>query len=125
MRTIHEIGGGSGRQYITVHCAGNAHGERLPPFILYKGKNLYQRWMQGGPAGAVYGISESGWMDASNFLSWFHKLFLPAVLHLTKTGPVVLFFDGHYSHISFELIREARANKVVLMCLPPNTTHLL
>ena len=68
MRTVHEIGGGSGRQHITVHCAGNAHRERLPPFILYKGKNLYHRWMQGGPAGAVYGISESGWMDANNFL---------------------------------------------------------
>ena len=125
MRTVHEIGGESGRQYITVHCAGNAHGERLPPFILYKGKNMYQRWMQGGPAGAVYGISESGWMDASNFLSWFCKLFLPAVAHLTKTAPVVLFFDGHYSHISMELINQARANKVVLMCFPPNTTHLL
>jgi len=111
--------------WLAIYCAGNAHGERLPPFILYKGKNLYQRWMQGGPAGAFYGISESGWMDASNFLSWFHKLFLPAVSHLTKTEPVVLFCDGHYSHISLELIREASANKVVLMCLPPNTRRLL
>ena len=81
--------------------------------------------MKGDPAGAVYGISESGWMDASNFLSWFHKLFLPAVSRLTKTGPAALFFDSHYSHISLELIREARANKVMLMCLPPNTPHLL
>ena len=123
MKAVHEIGGGSGRQYITVHCAGNAHGERLPPFILYKGKNMYQRWMQGGPAGAVYGTSESGWMDANNILSWFRKLFLPAVSH--RTAPVVLFFVGHYSHISIELIQQAQANRVVLMCLPPNTTHLL
>ena len=115
---------GSISQYI--NCAGNAHGERLPPFILYKGRNLYHRWMQGGLAGAVYGISQSGWMAANNFLSWFCKLFLPAVSHLTKTAvPVVLFFDGHYSHISIELIRQARANKVLLMCFPPNTTHLL
>lgn len=63
MKAVHEIAGGSGRQYITVHCAGCAHGERLPPFILYKGKNMYQRWMQGGPAAAVYGVSESGWME--------------------------------------------------------------
>ena len=45
--------------------------------------------------------------------------------HLTKTAPVVLFFDGHYSHISIEIIRQAQANRVVLMCLPPNITHLL
>jgi len=95
----------------------------LPPFILYKGKNMYRRWMVGGPAGARYGISESGWMDPANFLSRFLKLFLPAVSHLTKTGPVLL-FDGHYSHISLELIRAARQNNV-LLCLPPNTTHIL
>ena len=125
MKVVHEIAGGSGRQYITVHCAGSANGGRLPPFILYKGKNMYQRWMQGGPAAVVYGISESGWMDSDNFLSWFKKMFLPAVSHLTKEAPVLLFFDGHYSHISMELIKLARSNNIEILCLPPNTTHLL
>ena len=105
---LHEVGGGSGREYTTVHVACSANGERLPPFILYKGKNMYRRWMEGGPAGAVYGVSESGWMDACSFLSWFKKLFCPAVSHLTSTGSVYLFMDGHHSHISLELIREAK-----------------
>ena len=87
-RNVHEIGGGSGRFYITVHCGGSASGEKLPPFVLYKGKNLYQRWMVGGPSATLYGVSESGCMDGPNFLSWFTKLFLPAVNHLTATGPV-------------------------------------
>ena len=34
MKVVHEIAGGSGRQYITVHCAGNADGGRLPPFVV-------------------------------------------------------------------------------------------
>lgn len=123
-RAVHEIGGDSGHQYITVHCCGSASGELLPPFILYKGKNMYKRWIEGGPAGALYGVSDSGWMDAANYLSWFKKLFLPAVSHLTKRAPVILLQDGHHSHISIELIL-ARANHVVLLCLPPNTTHLL
>ena len=120
-----EVSSGSDHEYITIHCAGCASGEPLPPFILYKGKNMYRRWMEGGPAGALYRINESGWMDPANFLSWFLKHFLPAVSHLTKTGPVLLFFDGHYSHISLELIRAARQNNVHLLCLPPNTTHIL
>ena len=57
---LHEVGGGSGREYTTVHVCCSASGERLPPFILYKGKNMYQRWMEGGPAGAVYGVTGSG-----------------------------------------------------------------
>ena len=81
--------------------------------------------MEGGPAAAVHGISESGWMDGANFLSWFMKLFLPAVPYLTETAPVLLFLDGHHSHISLELIRRARGNNILLLCLPPNTTHLL
>ena len=124
-RAVHEVGGGSGRQYFTVHCGGSASGERLPPFILYKGKNLYKRWVEKGPAGTLYGINESGWMDSECYLSWFTKLFIPAVSHLTKTAPVILFQDGHHSHISLELIRKARANNVTILCLPPNCTHLL
>ena len=115
---MHEVGGGSGRENITVHVGCSARGDRLPPFILYKGKNIYQRWMEGGPAGAVYGISDSGWMDSANFLSWFKKLILPAVSHLTASGPVYLFFDGHHSHISLQLIKEARENN-------PNCIHIV
>ena len=40
-RSVHEVGGASDHQYITVNVVGNAAGVRLPPFILYKGKNLY------------------------------------------------------------------------------------
>ena len=42
-----------------------------------------------------------------NFLKWLQvvplglqRLFLPAVSHLTKTAPVILFQDDHHSHIS-------------------------
>ena len=88
-------------------------------------KNIFKRWIEGGPAGTLYGVTDSGWMDAPNYLSWFTKLFLPAVAHLTKTAPVFLIQDGHHSHISLELIRKARDNNIVILCLPPNTTHLL
>ena len=75
--------------------AGAADGTRLPPFIVYKGKNLWARWMQGGPAASMYTMSESGWMEGDNFLQWFQKMFLPSVKSLTMKYPVVLFFDGH------------------------------
>ena len=72
-------------------------GERLPPFILYKGKNLYWRLMEGGPAATAHVISDSGWMDGINFLSWFTKLFLPAVAYLTNTAPVLMILDSLFS----------------------------
>ena len=105
--------------------AGSADGTRLPPFIVYKGKNLWARWMQGGPAASMYTVSDSGWMEGDNFLQWFQKMFLPSVKSLTTKYPIVLFFDGHHSHLTMDLIKLARENNIHLICFPPHCTHIL
>ena len=117
--------GGSGHSYTTVHGCGSASGVRLPPFVVYKGKHLYASWTKGCPAGAIYSVSESGWMEKENYESWIKKLFLPATSHLRESVPVVLFFDGHHSHISVSIVKYCKENNVHLMLLPSNTTHVL
>ena len=37
----------------------------------------------------------------------------------------MLILDGHLSHISLEVISQARANDIHILCLPPHATHLL
>ena len=115
--------GGSGRDYITVLACGCADGTHLPPYVVYKGKNLWSRWMKGGPSACLYSVSDSGWMESANFLQWFEKQFVPAVQHLCSKFPVILFFDGHHSHMSLALIEMARANSIHLVCFPPHCTH--
>ena len=73
----------------------------------------------------MYSVSDSGWMESANFFQWFEKMFLPAVKHLTATAPVILFFDGHHSHMSINLIKLAQTSNIYLVCLPPHTTHLI
>jgi len=51
-KEVSEVSGGSDRVYFTIHCAGCASEETLPPLTLHKGKNMYHWWMVGGPAGA-------------------------------------------------------------------------
>ena len=118
---IHETGGGSGRENITVHICGSAAGEVLPPYTVYEGKHLYTSWTHHGPPGALYSASPSGWMEKDNFLK---KLFIPRVKAYLASGLVVLFFDGHHSHLSVQLITTCKKN-IWLYCLPPNTTHVL
>ena len=62
-------------------------------------------------------------MEQRTFLDWFKRSFLPKAVR--QAGPKLLIFDGHSSHISVELVQEARANNVHLLCLPAHTTHLL
>jgi len=97
----------------------------MAPFILYKGCHLYLRWTNGGPAGAVYGVSDSGWMEGSNFHKWFEKMYVPAIASLLSTGPVVLFVDGHHSHLTLQLIQCAKSKGVHLFCLPLHVTHII
>ncbi len=77
------------------------------------------------PAGSMYSVSDSGWMESTNFQQWFEKIFIPATRGLSKDPPVELFFDGHHSHISLSLIELARTNNVHLICFPPHCTHIL
>lgn len=39
-KNVHETGGGSGRDYITILACASAIGEKLLPYIVYKFKNL-------------------------------------------------------------------------------------
>ena len=122
-RDVHETGGGTGREYVTVLGCGSADGHKLSPYILYKGVHLYKRWTTNGLAGTLYGVSKSGWMEDGNFIEWFLKLFVPTVKHLLSTGPVVLFLDGHQSHISLKLIKTAKNEGMHLHCLIHICSH--
>ena len=65
-----------------------------------------------------------GWR-LHNFTSGFLKVFVPAVQDRLKTGPVLLFVDGHNSHLALDVLGLARANNITIYCPSPNTTHIL
>jgi hypothetical protein len=66
----------------TVTLCINAAGEYLPPYILFEAKNLYNTWCVGGPKGACYNTSPSGWMEAAQFLAWFSNVFVPRIVEI-------------------------------------------
>ena len=70
----------------------------------------------------MYGKSESGWIDSELFMVWMKKVFRR---YCGSQRPVLLFVDGHASHITIDVIDLARENQIILFCLPPHTTHAL
>jgi hypothetical protein len=105
---------------ISCMMCGPAKGEFLPPYVVYKGKNVYDSWCTGGPKGTVYTSSPTGWFDMFIFEDWFFKIFLPAARRLT--GKKVLIGDNLASHISAKVIQCCRENNIEFVCLPPNAT---
>jgi hypothetical protein len=63
-----------GKTMHTVLVCGSASGELLPPFVVYKGKHLYDSWSKGGPKGTQYTTTSSGWMEEEAFCCWLKRV---------------------------------------------------
>jgi hypothetical protein len=64
------------KQY-TITVCGNASGDHLPLYMLYKGKHSYSDSCRGAPPGKLFSFSESGWMETDTMMGWFSNVFLP------------------------------------------------
>ena len=101
---------------------GSASGSVLPPYVVYKAEHLWDRWMEGGPKGARYNRSKSGWFDSVTFSDWFQSIFLPHTRRFEQR--VYLIGDNLASHFTEKVVRSAAEHNVAFICLPNNSTHL-
>jgi len=58
-------------------------------------------------------------------VQWLKKCFEPATREKADEESRLLICDGHDSHISTDFIRHCIANDIVLLLLPPHSSHLL
>ncbi len=63
-------------------------------------------------------VSQGG-QTQSSFLSWMKRVFL---VYAAPQRPVILFIDGHKTHMTLDLIDVAQSSGVILFCLPPQLT---
>ena len=107
---------------LVLFCV-SAKGVYLPPFTIYKSKHLYKSWTINGVKGATYACSPNGWMMDYIFEQWFITVFVQFVANYNK--PVLLTYDGHNSHLTYTTVKSAMDNNIIIICLPPNTSHAL
>jgi hypothetical protein len=106
----------------SVMFAGNATGEILPPYTVYKSRHLYEQWRTGGPKGSRYNRSPSGWFNGETFEDWFATIVLPRLKK--QSGQKVLIGDNLSSHLSEKVIHQCQNHNIKFICLPPHSTHL-
>ena len=110
----------SERSQITVLSCCNAGGYALPPLVIFYRKTLKLDLTHGEVPGTMYGLSDSGWMDAEIFEWWFTSHFL---VYAPPARPLLLLMDGHSSHFSPVFVNKAAEEQVIVFCLPPHSTH--
>lgn len=118
----------------SIMFSGSADGVMLPPYIVYKSKNLFDSWRKGGPKGepccacdgcklgSRYNRAKHGWFDTEIFCDWFENVMLPHARLLP--GRKVLIGDNLSSHFNVKVLRLCEENDISFVCLPPNSTHI-
>src|SRR5437762_9977437 len=104
------------RMYIPQRTAGKALG-------YIQGQAALKRfWFSALPEVHI-GLSDNGWTDNEMAVEWLEKCFESE----TRCGDEyrLLILEGHASHISTKAIKFCVASKIIPLCLPPHTTHLL
>ena len=94
-----------------------------PPMIVFPGQRLRDLRISDFPE-AVYGRSDSGWMNEDLFLAYLLTIndFVTAE-NIPK--PVVIYVDGHSSQLTLTAAEYCSQNNIILYCLLAHATHLL
>lgn len=107
----------------TVVCAFSAAGQYIPPFFIYKRKRMNPQLLHGSNPNMVGAVSDSGWINESLFVDWLHHFITYA--KPSKKDPVLLILDNHESHISLDAFSLCREHGIIMLSLPPHTSHRL
>ncbi|KAJ8882616.1 hypothetical protein PR048_014427 [Dryococelus australis] len=111
-----------GETVIVLACV-SATGVFLPPFVIFKGKNMKQEFRDNLPPGSVVFMSDSGYITIELFRE-FLEHFITHKPQGKKTNLLVL--DGHSTHVSDpDILQFAVDNNIIMISTPPHTLHYI
>ena len=114
-----------GKTITAIICA-SATGQFLTPMLIFPRVRMRKELIP-LPNGSVVGeASPSGWVNEDLFYKWFEDIFIQSVQPRARKEKTLLILDGHSSHTkNIRLINTAKENNVIIVSLPPHTTHRL
>jgi hypothetical protein len=121
----HAIEGAKGQWTTVIECI-SAAGISIPPYVIFKGKHIQSNWFQQeAPKEWMIATSPKGWTNNGLALNWLQRHFEPHTQPYGKNKYRFLILDGHGSHLTPEFQEFCREHRIILLCLPPHTSHLL
>lgn len=113
------------KECITALIGGNAAGKVMPTMVVYSYQRIPALLTELFPSTWAIGRTENGWMTAETFYEYIANIFHPWLVKEKIKLPVLLFVDGHTSHMSMHLSEFCQKNLIVLVALFPNSTHFM
>ena len=114
------------REWVTTIECIRACGEALPPCIIFKAKGYTEGWLDSSlPIGSRIEVSQNGWTTDEIGLRWLQNLFIPATNQRSQGVWRLLILDGHGSHLTPQFDQICEQNKIIPLCMPAHSSHLL
>lgn len=123
VKQVSKVTSGERGQLVTVCSGVNACGNHIPPFLIFPRINWQDRMVLGAPPGSAGACHPSGWMTKENFLKYLEHF--KKYSNCSPDNKHLIILDNHDSHVNLEVINFARNNGLVLLTLPPHTSHKL
>jgi hypothetical protein len=114
------------REWSTVIQGISATGWAIPPFIILAAQYHLENWYRQCdlPADWRIATTDNGWTTNEVGLDWI-KHFDYHTASRTKGIYRMLILDGHESHHSTQFELYCKEHKIITICMPPHSSHLL
>jgi len=121
LKQVGKITSGEKGETVTVMCAVNGAGTYVTPMMIFKRRRMTKLLLKGSPPGTISTVSANGWIDGDLFVKWLKHF----VVHVKPSAEnkVILVVEGYVSHKSMAAVEYARDNSVIMISLPPHSTH--
>jgi DDE superfamily endonuclease len=117
------------REFISILACISAIGKWIPPLLIYKGESgdLMSTWVDEvtTDSKAHFTVSHNGWSSNAIGLAWLQQVFERYTKPPRETQKRLLIVDGHSSHVNMAFVDWADEHGVIILILPPHTTHRL
>ena len=117
------------REFISLLACISADGVALPPSLIYRGDSgtLQDTWLEdfGSQDEAHFAVLTNRWSCNALGIYWLKNIFQRYTNQKAGNRRRLLIVDGHSSHVNMEFINMCDKLRIILLILPPHSTHRL
>ena len=124
-KNVYEVKNGSEKEGITVMAGFSADGMTVTPQIIYPFERVPATIRTTFPSTMHLSNRKSGWNNGIVFLEYISDVFHPYITKNQIQLPVILFIDGHSSHLTLDVYKTCEDMNIILIKLFPNATFLM
>jgi hypothetical protein len=113
------------REWVTIIETINTCGFATPPLVIFEAVMHQKAWYSCIPFDWSIGVSENGWTTNEIGLFWLQNVFEKYTKDRTIGRYRLLILDGHGSHVTPEFDQYCLEHSIIVLCMPPHSSHLL